>query len=208
MKNSQSRNRKESGIEKHPILHHSFSILHSNSRSEFGEGVHIALLVREGDLGIRPAHARHDVEVKVMDSLPGCRTVVLQYVEAITGQSRLEVRGNLLDAHDDFLQNLRRRVEQPRRVFLGDHERVAEGKRIDVKVGQHEIILIDLERGNLTGGNGTENAVVLHFITPFIIVPKLYKNILVISTIDEQKIFRYSISQLYCHLTAFSVILI
>ena len=49
-------------------------------------------------------------------------------------------------------------------MLLWDHKDVSLGKRIDVEIGEDEIVLVDLEARDLPGGYGAEYAVVLHAV--------------------------------------------
>ena len=122
--------------------------------------LHVALVALEDQRFTDVAW--HDVEVKVLHRLPRRLAVVLQDVEAVARERRLEVRRDLLDAPNDVRQRRVRRIEQPLAVRLGNDERVALAKRVDVEIGQDQLVLVDLEARDFAGGDGAENAVVRH----------------------------------------------
>lgn len=104
--------------------------------------------------------------MEVADGLPGVFAVVLQDVESIAGQGGLEVGRHLLHARDDGGENIVAGIEQSSRMGLRDHEGVALRKGIDVEVGEHEVVLVDLEARYLAVGDRAEDAVVPHLRTP------------------------------------------
>ena len=71
-----------------------------------------------------------------------------------------DCRAALGDAMADARQagdGVRRRIGQVDGVALGDHQGVAAGERADVEDGQVVVVLVDPDRGSLTGDDGAEH---------------------------------------------------
>ena len=98
----------------------------------------------------------------VHHGLPGGLPVVLEDVESIARKSAFEVCGDLLDACGEECERIVGRVEKVGAVFLGDHEGVSFGEWIDVQIGEHEFVFVDLEGWDFPCGDGAEYAIVFH----------------------------------------------
>lgn len=105
--------------------------------------VHIAWLADKVQFFL--AIARHYVEMEVLDRLSRGFSIVLQNIETIARKRTLQMRGHLLYALYHGGENVIRSIGNTLAVFARYYQRMSLRKRIYVKIGYCDIILVNTE---------------------------------------------------------------
>jgi len=98
-----------------------------------------------GELDLFLSVSRNDVEVDVHDGLPRGFTVVLEDVESVAGKCLFQVVGDFLHTGDECGKRLVGSIQKAAAVFLGDNKGMSLGEGVDVQIGEHKLVFIDLE---------------------------------------------------------------
>ena len=95
--------------------------------------------------------AGDDVEMSVVDELPGRPAVVHFQINAIGLRARLDQLGHRLGGRAPFSQHFGRQIKQIDEVGFGNQESMTQINRIDVQKSQKMLIFPDFIARNLAG---------------------------------------------------------
>jgi hypothetical protein len=117
-----------------------------------------------------PLDPGDDMDVEVVDDLPGLAALVDEYVEPFECEPAFQALGGVPDSNEGLLYLPVGAVDDELEVLLGHDEAMAWRSGIDVEEGDYGFVLVELSRGYCASHDLAKHAILRReFLLPFLL---------------------------------------